>query len=287
MSYALKTVDTTRHELELLSTLLKQVFQDDKFSVAYLNWLYAENPAGPVIGVNAWSGESLAGHYAVIPIWARRPDREVYRAALSLNTAVHGDHQRRGLFTQLAEETYRLARRAGVSEVVGVANASSTPGFVGQLGFRNLGPLEASILWRRPRFSSRPSSGSSWVRVWDRDSLAWRLRNPAGRYSVEMGDGRGAILAHTGYPGIRAVLRLQDAEEWSDLDASVDRVRYRGIRLWMGRSPDIERPALGGFSLPLRLRPSPLNLIFRPLEDDPEEPPRDRFHFEAIDFDAY
>jgi hypothetical protein len=102
-----------------------------------------------------------------------------------------------------------------------------------------------------------------------------------------MGDGRGAILAHTGYPGIRAVLRLQDAEEWSDLDASVDRVRYRGIRLWMGRSPDIERPALGGFSLPLRLRPSPLNLIFRPLEDDPEEPPRDRFHFEAIDFDAY
>ncbi|MFQ5495797.1 MAG: GNAT family N-acetyltransferase, partial [Phycisphaerae bacterium] len=161
---------------------------------AYLRWLYADNPRGQVIGFNAWSGGELAGHYAVIPIRALLDGKTVH-AALSLNTAVHPDHQGKGLFTRLAEMTYDRAVALGVDHVVGVANANSTPGFVRKLAFESVGRLEARLFWRWPRPAVAGSvAAGRWSRRWDADDLSWRIRNPSARYTVRYHRGTRWIL---------------------------------------------------------------------------------------------
>jgi GNAT superfamily N-acetyltransferase len=285
MSYEVRRVDTGNGDLRILSGFLAAVFgRKDLYVPEYLRWLYVENPAGDVVGMNAWQGDALVGHYAVIPI-AAASEAGVHRAALSLNTATHPGHQGRGLFTRLAEETYALARDDGVEEVIGVANGRSAPGFVHRLGFTACGPLEARLLWRSPRkvaVEARPS----WRRVWDPDSLRWRVRNPRSEYRVETRSGVRSILAPTGWPAVRAVLRVEPAEGAVELP-DLSPADPAPLRLWLGRRADVSAPTAGGVSIPMRLRPSPLEVIHLSLAERAPSPDPARIHFDAFDFDAY
>ena len=77
----------------------------------YLHWLYLENPLGPPVGINAYADNMLVGHYVCIPtLWIQ--NNKTYSALLSLNTAVHPNFQRQGIFLTLAEKTYQSAMEA-------------------------------------------------------------------------------------------------------------------------------------------------------------------------------
>lgn len=253
----------------------------------YIRWLYFDNPAGTIIGANAWDGSNLAAHYVVLPIRAAVKGTPV-EAALSLNTATHPNYQRRGLFVRLAEATYDMARAKGLHHIIGVANANSTPGFLTKLKFQDVGPLSAVMSLGMPTVGPEPEPASvSWRRAWQERDLAWRLRNPATVYrSLQMGEHM-AVLAPTGVLGIQAVLLIED-------DAARARIIREGLgsllsfapRLWIGLSRRI-RPAAASLDVPERFRKSPLNLIFRPLKDPGITLDKATVEFEAIDFDAY
>jgi hypothetical protein len=44
---------------------------------------------------------------------------------------------------------------------------------------------------------------------------------------------------------------------------------------------------VGGVSIPMRMRPSPLEVIHRALTEGTPPPDPQRIHFDALDFDAY
>jgi hypothetical protein len=80
------------------------------------------------------------------------------------------------------------------------------------------------------------------------------------------------------------VLRMEIASGAVDLP-DLPRADRAPLRLWLGRRADAA--AVGGVSIPMRLRPSPLELIHRSLDERTPTPDPDRIHFEALDFDAY
>jgi hypothetical protein len=240
-----------------------------------------------VIGVNAWDGESLAAHYVVTPIRAALAGREL-PAALSLNTATHPNYQRRGLFVRLAEATYAAAREQGIDHVIGVANANSTPGFLNKLAFRDLGRLDAVIGLGLPALGDGPPvTEASWRRVWSADELEWRLRNPAGDYRRQRAPHGAAVLSATVAIGVQAVLCMEeDPERCAAIERTVRAGAALGARLWIGRSRRI-RPAAASMELPERFRRSPLNLIYRSLNNPAATPDAATVEFQAIDFDAF
>src|SRR5205814_9366938 len=120
--------------------LLTTAFATDTFTADGLAWRYRDNPAGQVVGADAWDGARLAAHYVTCPLEARI-DGAVVKGLLSLNTATHPDYQGRGLFTTLAEAAYAQGAAAGYGFVIGVANAYSTPGFVRRLAFQHVDRL--------------------------------------------------------------------------------------------------------------------------------------------------
>ncbi|MBL8115673.1 MAG: GNAT family N-acetyltransferase [Acidobacteria bacterium] len=251
----------------------------------YLRWLYRENPAGTVVGFDAWESGRLAAHYVCVPA-SVQVGGAPRRALLSLNTATHPDFQGRGLFTRLAEATYARGTEAGYDLVFGVANANSTPGFVRKLGFHLVTPLDSWIGVGRLRGVDWTSVGEAgFARAWPAPELAWRLRNPASPVrSLALPGGSTGFLAATGKPGISAWAELP-----GDQAPEARGGAGFGARVFLGRIPGRARPPAAYTRIPDRLRPSPLNLIVRGLGSRGGDvaPDPSRLFFTFLDFDAF
>jgi GNAT superfamily N-acetyltransferase len=262
--------ETTRQH----ATLLAHVFDAAvRYSEQYIDWQYYENPDGEIVGYDAYDADGeLAAHYVVQPLRARLFGEEL-RAVLSLNTATHPRHQGKGLFVELARRTYDLAASLGYACVVGVANANSTPGFVRKLGFSLLTPLDARVGIGSPALSV--DFQADFERIWSPEARTWRLRRPGGTYWTRDGH----LYAATGYPGIAAC--LSETAGWSGGAPA----RFAPLRVRIGLHP---ASVWRGVTVPIpaRFRPSPLNLIYRPLRGLPALN-LERVRFELVDFDAY
>jgi GNAT superfamily N-acetyltransferase len=260
---------------------------ESKFNRDFLSWLYRDNPDGQVLGFDAREGERLAAHYACIPVRALIGDQEV-KVLLSLNTATHPDYQGQGLFTQLAESTYGLAASLGYDCVYGVANANSTPGFIRKLGFQLVGPLRAMAGLGPLRMDTLDAKALQFRRVWSPQSLAWRCASPANPLTARKGADRTTFLA----PALLGGLCMATAEienSWCQMTPST--VSSGGwaspLRLFLGRVPkSVQRQSLY-LDIPEKLKPSPLNLIYRSLSGRVQEIDQDAVFMTFLDFDAY
>ncbi len=262
--------------------LLDRVFgASRKFSADALAWRYRDNPAGEVVGADAWDGPRLAAHYVTCPVEAHI-DGRLTKGLLSLNTVTDPDYQGRGLFTRLADATYAQGAAAGYQFVIGVANANSTPGFLRKLGFQDVGRLHAGVLARPPRRFG--PAAVQYAGAWREDLLAWRLANPAGRYRVARRGDLLAVSAATEVPFVRCTAFLPDVAT----SLAVASAAPLAASLFIGLEPRIDLRRHGLLPVPERLRPSPLNLIWRSL--GPDAPTRlrpDAVALNFLDFDPY
>jgi GNAT superfamily N-acetyltransferase len=256
-----------------------------KFNQDALNWLYFGNPDGDVVGFDAWNGGELVAHYACVPARVELAGASV-SVLLSLNTATHPAWQGKGLFTQLAERTYLAGAELGYSAVYGVANANSTPGFVRKLGFQHvrsldarlgIGPLgvDLDVAWKEAQFR----------RVWSPEALLWRCSNPVNPVRRSL---RGGVfgLQAAAIPGLVKVhAELPNLLEGSQQPDATG--RWPGMRLSLGLTPNGGGRSMRWFDIPDRFRPSPLNLIYRPLNASLAMLDPAHIFFTFMDFDAY
>lgn len=257
--------------------------RQDKFAPRALAWLYAHNPDGQVVGFDAFDGDVLAAHYVCIPA-SLRVNGSVQKSLLSLNTATHPQYQGKGLFTKLAEMTYQAAAEQGYSSVYGVANANSTPGFVRKLGFQLVQPLEAKVgVGSLGLDWERAAKEAQFKRVWSQESLDWRCANPVNR--VRSSNAHAHIAIHA--PAFGNVLPAY-AELPSTLAyRAAQQARPSPLRLYLGLTPKSAGGLRSYMDIPQRFRPSPLNLIFRPLSTQDRTLESGSILFSFLDFDAY
>ncbi|MBW3096880.1 GNAT family N-acetyltransferase [Pseudohoeflea coraliihabitans] len=254
------------------------------FSKAYLTWLYLDNPAGEVVGYDAFHEGQLAATYVCIPTRAVLRGRPV-RALLSLNTATAPNHRGKGLFTKLAERCYAHAENTGYEVVFGVANASSIGGFSRKLGFQDVISLEARVgIGPFPRIDFDQAYSQAEFRCdWDLERLTWRAGNPAGKLSLSRQSERIQICGATDF----RLVNVQGELPLSSTVASTASLRPAPFRLHLGLAP--RGTSRGGLSIaiPDKMKPSPLRLIYRNLSASDDRINSDSVFFQFIDFDAY
>ena len=168
----------------------------------------------------------------------------------------------------------------------GVANANSTPGFVGRLGFQLVSPLEAKI-GVGPIIRQTIHGDLEFERTWSKELLRWTTANPAQQYLVKKKRHVCVIEGPTGKFGIQAIL----GEFPEDLAEQVSTVpgqrKYNPLKLWIGIDHSIRWRRSMFFDIPRRLRASPLNLIFKDLTGHNRKLTADKVKFQSIDFDVY
>ena len=256
-----------------------------KFTPDYLAWLYLANPDGKAVGFDAWDGERLAAHYVCVPARAWVEGREV-PVLLSLNTATHPDYQGKGLFTKLAAMTFEAGMAAGYDGVYGVANANSTPGFVRKLGFQLVRPLEARVGLGALRHAPKaPARELSFERSWSEAALEWRCANPNNGIKAQVAEDGLRLFAKSVSTIVPAYAELRTAG--LAVPHGMEANAVSPLRLYLGLQPDARASYWNYASIPRRLRPSPLNLIFRPLGERTLALDPQRIEFSFLDFDAY
>ncbi|MGC1474009.1 MAG: GNAT family N-acetyltransferase [Psychroserpens sp.] len=280
--YDFKQVKIDSKSIAEVASLLSQVFTTtDKFTNEFIEWQYAKNPSGPIVGFNAYAGEELAGHYVTQPIQAQVKG-ETVKGLLSLNTATHPDHRGKKLFTELAKLTYEYAKDNGYKFVYGVANDNSTHGFIKKLGFQLVSPLITKIGFGKIKY--KPTTiDYDFKRVWTREDLKWRLSNPSLKYYTN----KNQIIVPTGKPGLNATIyNLEDHQR--DLNTTTEKFKGLNIlKLNVGLDDAIDWEKSVYFDVPKRFKSSPLNLIFRDLSNGETTIDPKKVKFEVIDFDGY
>jgi GNAT superfamily N-acetyltransferase len=257
-----------------------------KFTPAYLDWLYLANPDGRALGFDAWDGERLAAHYVCVPARAWVEGREA-PVLLSLNTATHPDYQGQGLFTRLAAMTYEAGAQAGFDGVYGVANANSTPGFIRKLGFQLVRPLEARIGLGELRHAPKPPAQAlSFERKWSEDALRWRCANPDNPVHIRAGGDKLRFYAAAGR-ALAAYAELGCTPRARAIAQGTRAPALSPLSLFLGLAPDATSRYPNYASIPMRLRPSPLNLIYRSFSPRVQALDPARIAFSFLDFDAY
>jgi GNAT superfamily N-acetyltransferase len=286
--FEFRHVDPTLDSLNAYAQLFGVCFPNaDHLNISYLKWLYVDNPDGVVVGFDAFDNGRLAAHYACIPVKLNLFG-QLCKGLLSLNTATHPSYQGKGLFTKLASKTYDFAFENGFEGVYGVANANSTPGFTKKLGFTLVSPLEArvgvgslaEIDWLKVTDSAQ------FRRIWDAECMRWRLRNPVNP-AVIVASNRGEIQvrAATNKPMISACASV--AGSFEGLAAFGAGKLLPRASLFLGLLPDGAHRFRWSISIPQRMRPSPLNFIYRGLQDSGRVPTSTGIVCSFLDFDAY
>jgi hypothetical protein len=284
----------------------------------YLGWFYRDNPRGEVIDENEddEDGNRIA-HYAVIPTRYRTPAGTT-PFIFSSNVATSPTVRRGGLFRTMAERMYERARATGAPGMVGVGNDNSTIVVVERFGWRALGPLPVRVSIPMPghgrTVESRPVDAkllttpwfdaaatgldwvpvSDWVQSWTLDFLRWRLSRPDGGYVIHVTPDALAVsvLAHARFRIRCAVLLKVFPRPGAHLPLSAGpmvaaacRFHRAPLCVYAGFNAHVH---LRGVRSPRRLQPSPLNLVFKSLDE--ERAPSRTFRldtFEFLDMDAY
>jgi len=277
---------------------------------------YDDESAEPVPG----TGRRRIAHYALVPAVYSRDGVET-PFAFSLNACVDPTAQRGGYFTRMGNEVYEKAAAQGIVGVVGVSNANSTPAVVSKLHWKLVGPLPVRVCVPRPGrargFEHRavdaaflrgpdladlaasidPSVDHRWEQVWAGSFLRWRLGRPDGEYVVHASADFFVVSTRVHRAGVRfaAVLKIlprggasrrgTDPLPGAAAVAAACAYHRAPFAVYAGFNA---RVRVGGVPLPMRLRPSPLNLILKSLDRDVL--PQDDFElatFEFLDSDAY
>ena len=278
--YSFQAIDTSLTELKTLSIFLSKVFDSSKFTVAYLDWLYNQNPVGSVVGFNAFFQNKIAGHYALIPVKARYKNKNI-KALLSLNTATGKKHQGQGLFTTLANKTYLKSKELGHEMIFGVANANSIHGFIKKLDWNYIGQLNTHVSFTLPTKVNPRKLEDCLTFPLSENITNWRLSNPNFKYS-RLNLKNINIIANDVNFFARSIIKISESID-SDFDPLIPKINF-----WIGISNSYSWSSglLSGFKIPDLLKPSPLHLIYRNLSTEINLDSQN-IHFEAINFDAY
>ncbi len=128
-------------EAKILDYQNSMMTPEDRRSSSYWEWEYARNPRGIVIIWIAEDGDTLAGHYARMPL-KMKVGTQTLSGAQSVDTFTHHGYRRLGIFAALAERVYHLAGQHGIAVLYGFPSIAAYQGFVKKLGWIRVTSIE-------------------------------------------------------------------------------------------------------------------------------------------------
>jgi hypothetical protein len=310
--------NTDRFEdLHRSARLLRDTFALPRFDdERYLRWLYRENPNGPALEENVDDGDRRIGHGVGLPQVYHRQGSEL-SVMILVDIAIAPAARGKGLMSTLNHNLIRAAaERLNVVTSVGVSNASSTPGYTGRLQFRLVRSLPVLLCvpwhvggWTVPSIEVTPaylnggefddlvasldlSPGPGWSQKWSPELLRWRLAAPGADYRLHVTEDLIGVSCKTRAFGVSfaVILKLLPRVaarrgRAAAIVAAACRSHRAPFAVYAGFNARVH---VAGIPVPHRLKPAPLNLIFRSLDSSVVRQEDFCFEtFEFLDFDVY
>ena len=254
-----------------------------KFSRGFLQWQYYDNPAGEPLGCNIDDAGRLIGHLMGIPLNVRLRGAPAV-VTLIMNVATHPDYRGRGLFLELVRRVAEMSAERGHAGVVGVANQQTERAYRTKLGFQNVAGLGAHVeLLPQTVDMPRALACADFAHRWTDETLAWRLKNPANPLRIAGGTADSLIVEGA---STLPLVRARGVIPREGLAVSA-RGGAAGPAVVLGLTPKGTTRRAFAMTIPQRLRPSPLRMIWLNHKVPGDQLDPDRILFSFLDFDAF
>lgn len=277
MEYQIKQLkfDDGNRSLSQLVNLQNIVYEGKhNFTIDGFKSWYIDNPMGRVVSFNAFFGEELVAHYACIPMKMMIEGRVVL-GLLDMATVTHPNHRGKGLFKQLAKTTYDYSKENGYEFVIGVANASSFPGYMKYFPYVFVSKLDVKIGFGKNISCENEKTYSTY---WDKESLDWRLSIRKNHYYNSNINIYGKFKSF-----INTFMGSFDNDLISKLN--IEKKNFSpALKLYVGLGADTKGLY---FNIPKFIKRSPFNLIFLDLTDGKlPSINKNNIFYQLIDFDV-
>jgi GNAT superfamily N-acetyltransferase len=254
-----------------------------KFSRAFLQWQYYDNPAGSPLGCNIDDGGRPIGHLMGIPLNVRLHGAPAV-VTLIMNVAIHPDYRGRGLFLELVRRVAQMSAERGHVGVVGVANQQTERAYRTKLGFQNVAGLDAHVELAPQKVDMAAAlAGADFAHRWTDETLAWRLKNPANPLRIAGGGADSLVVEGA---STTPLIRARGVIPRDGLSVTA----YGGVvgpAVVLGLAPRGTARRTLAMTIPERLRPSPLRMIWLNHRTPGDQLDPDRILFSFLDFDAF
>lgn len=256
----------------------------------YLSWLYGDNPVGQAVGADAWNGNEVVGQVIAIPGIFNFHDKLV-KGLVAVNVAVNPSFQGRFLFKKLGLQMCNYGAEDGYEFVIGVANAAATPGWVRQMKFQRVAPLDAMVGFgdlslKNKEFDIIPKT--ELIHSWEMNTLNWRLNNPLKKSCLKIVGESGWAVAYTATKNKFGISAFTEFPFNVDEGKYIERCRLQILRprVFLGLIPNYKWGSRY-YKIPEQMKPSPLNLVYKSLTGSFKKINPDTCFINYLDFDAF
>ncbi len=281
----IKPVDLSPKGIAECGKLMRLVFANTPhLTDSFFDWQYNKNPLGPAIGFNAYDNGELISHCVVLPTKVKLFGK-VTNGVHSVNGVSHPRFQGTGLYFRLAKRTYQLAKDKGYEFGFSISNDLATPGWTRLIGFQYVSPLLVKV--GAGTFAHKKDEPQvDFERVWDKEMLEWRCSCPSIDYRLEKNGTNFSIFGPTNKFGIQVVMR-QLPKSLLPEKVESHQLGMNPVRVWTGFDPALNWKRAAYVTLPEKLKPSPLNFLFKDMTGENRVLKRDRIRCWPLDFDDF
>ncbi len=251
------------------------------FSATYLKWQYFENPVGNAIAISAYENGVIIGHYAAQPILSKLGSEEIC-GLLILNAAIDQLHQGKGVFLKITYLLHTQATEQNFKFIIGVANKKSTPIYINRFKFQLVGQLDVKI--GIGKLIVKRQTEYFYERIWNDKILNWRLNNPNHEYNINQSIDQFFVFKRNFF--FISTL-MGEFSKFIKFENNFSKSNHFG-NLFIGINSSINWMENKKYiSFPEFIKPSPLNLIFKGLNNNLYNLAGKNILFRCIDFDAF
>jgi hypothetical protein len=275
MGYSIKEIEVDEKSLHEIVLFLKEVFpKNEKFSLDFVRWQYAQNPLGVMSGFNAWDEGKIVSHFAGLPIEMNLFGKN-RKGLLCINVSTNTRYRGKKLFTIVGEKTIEYAANNGFEFLIAVPNANSTHAFLKYFGFYLISRLSAKVGFGQNIY---PDKDFNCYKSWDENQWAWRLNNPANRYFYNK---KGIIS--TSIAGFAKTLSKGYLPE-SLAGIASQSLGLCPFNLYVGLGANTTKGLY--FRIPSFIKQPPFNLVFRDLTGEIPIIKKEDIFLQLIDLDT-
>lgn len=275
MEYSVKQIDISEEGLLEVTRFLKETFpKNEKFSLDFIRWQYAQNPLGGMVGFNAWDNGQIVSHFAALPINMCLFGKSC-KGLLCINVSTNINYRGKKLFTILGEKTIEYARNNGFDFLIAVPNANSTHAFLKYFQFKLISPLSVKVGFGRNIY---PEKEMNCYKLWDEKQWKWRLSNPTNKYAQ---DKKNRIMTPISF----FAKTLSKGEPLKNIPGiNLRNIGFRPLNLYIGLGADASKGIY--FNIPSFIKRPPFNLVFKDLTGEMPEINKEDIFLQLIDLDT-
>ena len=250
----------------------------------YFEWLYKKNPLGNFIGIDAVdlkSGEEI-GQVGGIPYEFNFNGNKI-KILQSINVCVDKRYRGKKLFKEMATRLEDYAKAENYSLIIAIANKLATPAWQNSIGLKFLTQLDVLIGYGDLGLNNLDLNDTIFTSIWNEKRLEWRKDNPSNKVFVKHEN-----KIRLSCQSVMSIFKVFSYVNCKNLNINYSKEQFNFFlpNLFIGLIPPNSNSSFY-LKIPEIFKPSPLNFLYKSINNENIEIKKDKCFFSYLDFDAY